>query len=114
MAMTQQDLGLNLNKRRTRKAVLLNEKNLVAPGAGQEHAPGRHPAQAGAGQGAYRGQGGTPISCHQTAVRLHQSQVPGAGQEHGPSGDAVCAEQSVDGAAQSFAGAAEIKGQRQG
>ena len=29
-------------------------------------------------------------------------------------GDAVCAEQSVDGAAQSFAGAAEIKGQRQG
>ena len=31
MAVKQQDLGLNLNKRRTRKAVLLGEKNLVAP-----------------------------------------------------------------------------------
>ena len=31
MAVKQQDLGLNLNKRRTRKAVLLDEMNLVAP-----------------------------------------------------------------------------------
>ena len=31
MAMKQQDLGLNLNKRRTRKAVFLDEMNLVVP-----------------------------------------------------------------------------------
>jgi hypothetical protein len=29
--MNQQDLGLNLNNRRTRKAVFLDEMNLVAP-----------------------------------------------------------------------------------
>ena len=44
MAMKQQDLGLNLNKRRTRKAVLLDEKNLAAPCSGllaliSPHAP---------------------------------------------------------------------------
>ena len=31
MAMKQQDLGLNLSKRRTRKAVFLDEMNLVVP-----------------------------------------------------------------------------------
>lgn len=31
MAMKQQDLGLNLSKRRTRKAVFLYEMNLVVP-----------------------------------------------------------------------------------
>jgi IS5 family transposase len=31
MAMKPQDLGLNLNKRRTRKAVFLDEMNLVVP-----------------------------------------------------------------------------------
>ena len=31
MAMKQQDLGLNLNKRRTRKAVFLDEMNQVVP-----------------------------------------------------------------------------------
>jgi IS5 family transposase len=31
IAMKQQDLGLNLNKRRTRKAVFLDEMNLVVP-----------------------------------------------------------------------------------
>ena len=30
-AMKQQDLGLNLSKRRTRKAVFLDEMNLVVP-----------------------------------------------------------------------------------
>ena len=44
MAVKQQDLGLNLNKRRTRKAVLLDEKNLAAPCSGllaliSPHAP---------------------------------------------------------------------------
>lgn len=31
MLMKQQDLGLNLSKRRTRKAVFLDEMNLVVP-----------------------------------------------------------------------------------
>lgn len=31
IAMKQQDLGLNLSKRRTRKAVFLDEMNLVVP-----------------------------------------------------------------------------------
>ena len=52
------------------------------------------------------GEGETPIPRHQAAVRLRQGQAPWAGQEQGLSGDAVCAEQSVDGTAPSLAEAA--------
>ncbi len=46
----------------------------------------------------HTGEGGTPVSRDQAAVRSCQGALLGSGQEHGAPDDAVCAEQSVDGA----------------
>jgi hypothetical protein len=70
----------------------------LAPGHGQDHADGCRSGETGEDQGQHSCQGGTPPSGHQAAVLLRQGQVPGVGQEHGQPRDAVCAEQSVDGA----------------
>jgi IS5 family transposase len=56
--------------------------------------------ETGAREGRHSGAGGTPVLSDQAPVRPHQCALPRAGLEHRAAAHAVCAGQSLDGAAQ--------------